>query len=115
MLPSDTTGNYLYSTAVRSGLLGAAEISHDIAPPTSFVSDRPGYLIWRWGEMESHERVVLTATYRDEDGTGIILTILVGAGGELKEVELWRGDGAAIARLPTVGELEKMIPGKIYE
>ncbi len=114
MPPNEGAGNLVYEVLIASGLLGNVQLSHDFCAPSSYSAARPGYAVWRWGQIEPGEKAVLTATYRDIDGIGVMLTVVAGADKKLKEVELWRGDGTPVSSLPTPGALEKMVPGKIY-
>jgi hypothetical protein len=108
-------GNLLFEVLNASGLLQESELTHDFGPPSTFCIDRPGYVIWRWGEIRAGERSVLTATYLDADGTGVILTVMAGADKKLTELELWKGDGTPVARLPTPDDLVKMVSGRVYD
>lgn len=88
----------------RLGKLARLGFGQNVPTPT-FSQPRPGYAIWRWSEMEPGERAIATLAYDDDDEASVLLTIVVGGDGVLKEVEAWRGDGRPVQHLKPAEEM----------
>jgi hypothetical protein len=61
----------------------------------------------------SAERGIATLAYYDLDGQ-IVSVGLAAAGGEVTEIELWRGDDQPVLSVPNRTDLWEMEPGRIY-
>jgi hypothetical protein len=73
----------------------------------------PGTLLWSWGERRPGERGKAALAYYDLDGQ-IVSVGLLADGNEVKEIELWRGDGTALLSVPSKDDLWEMVPGHTY-
>lgn len=92
----------------QASVLGLAvdiKLDPNLAFP-SFSRPKSGYAIWRWGEITPGERAVQTLVYDDADGADVLLTLIVGRDGFLREVEAWRGDGASIQSLGATADMK---------
>jgi hypothetical protein len=81
------------------------DLSPDFATATK---TRPiiGSMLWRWGQGPGL-RTLRTYAFRDEDGAGVFLEIML-RGEALGEIEILRGDNQPIKQFPPLARLKEV-------
>lgn len=64
-----------------------------------------GLLLVKWREPQSDDRLKATFSY-DDKGVSPFVSLVFDRDNVLQELEVWRGDGAALAHVPAVSDLE---------
>ena len=62
-------------------------------------------LLVRWRESQREDRLKATFSYDDKGGSPLI-SLVFDRDNILQELEVWRGDGAVLAHVPAVSDLE---------
>ena len=78
------------------------------------------FLLVRWRESQPDDRLKATFSY-DDKGFSPLISLVFDRDNVLQELEVWRGDGAALVHVPAVSDLEipveilRKVEGKIGE
>ena len=65
----------------------------------------PGIYLLTWSQPQQGDRLKLTYAYRDLDEVAVVISLVFSLKGEITEMELSRGDGKPIRRVPAMTEL----------
>lgn len=64
----------------------------------------PGIYLITWSQPQEGDRLKLTYAYRDIDEVAVVISLVFSLKGNITEMELSRGDGKAVKRIPTKAE-----------
>lgn len=79
-----------------------------------YLCPTDGTLLWRWAPVDTHARLWKSFVFNDIDGPIVFISIVCSSDGQVKEVEVWRGDSKSIASVPSIRDIKEITrPGVI--
>ena len=98
----------------QSDLAQHNEFNFRDAQEARFDAASPSMLLWSWGHVEPGDHLKLSYFYHDADDGIVFVSVVFDRANNLKEIELWRGDGHQISRAPKLSELSSVELGKVH-